>query len=214
MPHTTTVEIDRNGLEVLSRDECLRMLAGALVGRVVVTDRALPAAFPVNFALLDEDVVFATRDGSKLEAATAEHVVAFEVDEIHPDRRTGWSVLIQGTAGVVADVEVLARLRQLPLAPWSDETGFRVVRIRSEVMSGRRLRSSRPAPAGTRTGCPRCGRDELLPVTVGRSTNFVCAACAACWRLQDGGLRRVRPRDCAGCSFKPMCTAAFERSLR
>jgi hypothetical protein len=185
------------------------MLASALVGRVVVTDRALPAAFPVNYALLDEDVVFATREGSKLDAATAEHVVAFEVDDIDVVRQTGWSVLIQGTAGVVDDPEVVARLRSLPLAPWTGGTGFRVVRVRSEIISGRRLRSSPPAPMVIRAACPQCGSEELLPVTVGRSANFVCAACAACWRVGEGGLRRVEPLECAGCSFKPMCTAAI-----
>ena len=61
------MEVDSTGLQVLSRAECLALLRDSLVGRVVVTDRALPAAFPVNFALLGEDVVFRTTAGSKLE---------------------------------------------------------------------------------------------------------------------------------------------------
>ncbi len=64
-------------------------LAQCRVGRVVITDRALPAAFPVNFALLDEDVVFLTTQGSKLEAAEGEEVMAFEADEIDAVLHTG-----------------------------------------------------------------------------------------------------------------------------
>lgn len=55
------MEIDRNGLEVLSRDECLRLLAGMRLGRVVVTEMALPAVFPVNYALTGADIVFAAQ---------------------------------------------------------------------------------------------------------------------------------------------------------
>ena len=133
------MEVDRTGLQVLSRAECLALLGRSLVGRVVVTDRALPAAFPVNFALLGEDVVFRTAAGSKLEAASARTVVAFEVDDIDPLRQTGWSVLIQGRSSLVDDPLDLARARALPLYPWAPGQRIEFVRIRSELVSGRRL---------------------------------------------------------------------------
>lgn len=133
------MELDRNGLQVLSREECLRLLAGSAVGRVVVTDKALPAAFPVNFTLLDDDVVFLTSHGSKLEAVTTEQVVAFEVDEIDPRSRTGWSVLIQGWAGLVEEPEELDRARALGLQSWAPRQHSHFVRIRTELVSGRRL---------------------------------------------------------------------------
>lgn len=141
------MEVDRTGLEVLSRAECLALLRRSLVGRVVVTDRALPAAFPVNFALLDEDVVFRTTAGSKLEAASARAVVAFEVDDLDPVGQTGWSVLIQGTAGLLADPVDLARAQVLPLQPWAPGRRLEFVRIRSELVSGRRLVQPTPAYA-------------------------------------------------------------------
>jgi hypothetical protein len=43
------MEIDRNGLEVLSRHECLRLLGTATLGRIGVTSDALPTVLPVNF---------------------------------------------------------------------------------------------------------------------------------------------------------------------
>ena len=141
------MQLDRNGLEVLTRGECLRLLAHSRVGRVVVTDRALPAAFPVNFALLDEDVVFMTTTGSKLEAAQGEEVMAFEVDDIDPLRHGGWSVLVQGLASVISDPDDLAQARALRLEPWAPDGRFQFVRIRTELVSGRRLL---PRPAAVR----------------------------------------------------------------
>lgn len=133
------MQLDRNGLDVLSRKECLDLLRTSRVGRVVVSDRALPAAFPVNFALLDDDVVFLTRAGSKLEAAEGEQVVAFEVDDIDPVLHSGWSVLVQGLARVIVDPDDLARAWALPLEPWVPGGQMQVVRIGAELVSGRRL---------------------------------------------------------------------------
>lgn len=226
------MDLDRHGLEVLTREECLRLLGTGRVGRVVVTDRALPAAFPVNYALLDDDVVFLTSSGSKMTAAEGEEVVAFEVDEIDPVSQGGWSVLVQGLASVVRDAGTLARAEALGLQPWAPLGNFSFVLIRAELVSGRRLlpRAGEVhrwdvAADGTAAlhvdtkefaTCPMCGSRQLLAVTDGFTRNFLCATCAACWHLdQDPGrspaLRRVRPETCPGCSFKPMCAAAAAR---
>ena len=133
------MQLDRNGLEVLSPEECLRLLAASRVGRVVVNDRALPAAFPVNFAVLDDDVVFLTTAGSKLEAAEEEEVMAFEADEIEPALRSGWSVLVQGLASVITDPDELRRARLLALESWTPGGQGQYVRITSELISGRRI---------------------------------------------------------------------------
>jgi hypothetical protein len=221
------MDVDRHGLEILGREECLRLLRPGGVGRVVVTDRALPAAFPVNYALLDDDIVFLTSSGSKLTAAEGEEVVAFEIDEIHSEIQAGWSVLVQGLASVIEDEDTLARAAALDLRPWAPVGDFRFVRILSELVSGRRLlpqheRGGGPAgalvpaaastldPAGLVT-CPTCGSRQLLAVTDGFTRNFLCATCAACWHIEQDGLRRVHPESCRGCSFKPMCTAAAAR---
>ena len=216
------MQLDRNGLEVLTRDDCLRLLALSRVGRVVVTDRALPAAFPVNFALLDGDVVFLTTSGSKLDAAESENVVAFEVDDIDPVSQSGWSVLVQGLARVIVDPGELAAAEALRLQSWAPSADRRFVRVRTELVSGRRLLPQAvrvaalrppvtPAMAETFAGCPSCGCQEMLPVSDGVHRNFVCNECAACWHLEGPVLRRVRPSACPGCLFKPMCTAAAVR---
>jgi uncharacterized protein len=133
------MEIDRSGMEVLSRETSLRLLATVPVGRVVVSEHALPVAFPVNFALLDGDVVFRTSTGSKLGAAVHKAVLAFEADNIDPDLCTGWSVLVQGWASLLTRPDELLRAEALGLHSWAPGTVGHFVRIHSEMVTGRRL---------------------------------------------------------------------------
>lgn len=126
-------------LVTLDRQECLRLLALATVGRVVHTDRALPACTPVNFRLVGEAVVFRTAASSRLAAATADAVVAFEADDIDPARGSGWSVLVTGVATAVRDVSTLVRLDQLGLVAWAGGDREHWVRIAVADVSGRRV---------------------------------------------------------------------------
>ena len=65
-------------------------------------------------------------------------MVAYEADEIDPATRTGWSVVVTGTATRVADPAELARYQRL-LTPWIDAAMRQLVRIRPEIVSGYRL---------------------------------------------------------------------------
>jgi nitroimidazol reductase NimA-like FMN-containing flavoprotein (pyridoxamine 5'-phosphate oxidase superfamily) len=133
------MEFDRHGLEELGHDECMRLLATRSVGRVGITISALPVIFPVNFAVLDGDVVFRSSPGSKLTAAAQRAVVAFEVDDVDNMYHSGWSVLIVGPAHEIIDQAELDRARKLPLTPWAPGTKGHYIRIRSEIVSGRRV---------------------------------------------------------------------------
>ena len=97
------MDVDRNGLEVLDRDECLRLLDSATLGRVAVTSAAVPTVLPVNFRLAGDRIVFRTGKGTKLAAATRNAVVAFEVDDIDPVQHTEWSVVVTGVACPIVD---------------------------------------------------------------------------------------------------------------
>jgi nitroimidazol reductase NimA-like FMN-containing flavoprotein (pyridoxamine 5'-phosphate oxidase superfamily) len=128
-----------DGLEVLPEAECRTLLAGARVGRVAVTIRAMPAVFPVNFALLDGDVVFLTAEGTKLRAALERAVVAFEIDEIHDADKTGWSVFVVGHSSVIGHAAELERARALGIRPWAPGLRNHFVRVQTELISGRRI---------------------------------------------------------------------------
>lgn len=127
-----------DGLELLTEAECRDLLGHHAVGRVAVTVGGLPAVFPVNYVMVDGDVVFKTGEGTKLSAALRHAVVAFQVDEIDRLYHEGWSVLAVGTAEVVTDPDDLDP-DDLPLAPWAAGTRDHLVRIRPELVSGRRI---------------------------------------------------------------------------
>jgi nitroimidazol reductase NimA-like FMN-containing flavoprotein (pyridoxamine 5'-phosphate oxidase superfamily) len=131
---------DRNGLVKLDRQQCFELLRGASLGRIALTDGALPVVLPVSYALLDDDVVFATSTGAKLRAATNRAVVAFEVDQVDERDGSGWSVCITGLAAEVTDPVSLERLSRLRIPTLVPRMGKRFVRVRSDMVSGRLLK--------------------------------------------------------------------------
>jgi nitroimidazol reductase NimA-like FMN-containing flavoprotein (pyridoxamine 5'-phosphate oxidase superfamily) len=128
-------EIDRNGLEVLSTNECLRLLESATVGRIGITSGALPVILPINFRLDGRRILFRTSLGTKLDAATRNAVVAFEVDQVDPVYHSGWSVLVTGVArNVEAEDDDLWKTPR-----WAPGSDGRVVEISIDQITGRRL---------------------------------------------------------------------------
>ena len=126
------------GFRTLPRARCLELLATRPVGRVGVSVGALPAVLPVNFVVAGNRLVFRTAPGTKLGAALARSVVAFEVDAYHPAGEWGWSVLVQGVACEITDPDELAEVRALPLRPWAlGERAARFVCVPLTFVSGR-----------------------------------------------------------------------------
>jgi len=134
------MQFDRNGLQVLDRAECLRLLGTATLGRVAVTADALPVILPVNFIMADDQIVIRTGRGTKLDAATRNSVVAFEVDQIDPMYHTGWSVLVTGVARDMTAQPELLHLAHEP-ARWAPEKASdgRLIAISADLVSGRRI---------------------------------------------------------------------------
>ncbi|MBB6380887.1 nitroimidazol reductase NimA-like FMN-containing flavoprotein (pyridoxamine 5'-phosphate oxidase superfamily) [Pseudonocardia eucalypti] len=126
-------------LAALTEGECLRLLAGSVIGRVVFVDAALPAIQPVNFLLDGQEVIFRTANGAKLAAATRESVVAFEVDEIDPDTRTGWSVVCIGRSYEVTDPARLAALADTMPRPWAPDRTAHTIAIDVQRVTGRQV---------------------------------------------------------------------------
>ena len=133
-----TPPFDRNGLEVLDREASLRLLATATLGRIGVTDKALPTILPVNFVFDGEKILVRTGVGTKLHAAAVGAVVAFEVDDFDPLYHSGWSVVVTGPARELTDPDELARVRRAHLPRWSPADGH-VIAIDPAIVSGRRI---------------------------------------------------------------------------
>ncbi|WP_199737051.1 MULTISPECIES: pyridoxamine 5'-phosphate oxidase family protein [Micromonospora] len=91
---------ESRALRKMPRAEAMRLVASVRVGRVVFTQRALPAIRPVNHVVLDGLVVFGTHRDSAVatQTAGAPTVVAYEVDQIDEEQRSGWSVVVTGLA--------------------------------------------------------------------------------------------------------------------
>lgn len=134
----TIADVSNYGLKILDRDECAALLGTQRIGRVGLATPE-PLVLPVEYALLDGDVVFRTAPGEKLIAAVMGRTVAFEIDEYDVTARTGWSVVVVGTAEEIVDREELTRVEALGLHPWAGELRDRYVRIHAEEISGRRI---------------------------------------------------------------------------
>jgi hypothetical protein len=102
--------------------ECLAHLRTATIGRLVYTDRALPAIRPVRFVLDDEDVLVRTGLTGEISTMPGE-VVAFEADQLDPVG-LGWTVVVVGPARPVPGE---------PVGPG--------LRVHIEQISGHRLRA-------------------------------------------------------------------------
>ena len=72
--------------------------------------------------------------------AHAEYKVAFEIDEIDNSERTGWSVLLQGSAHHVDSETERGSVRASRVEPWARGNKDHYIRIMPTRITGRRIR--------------------------------------------------------------------------
>ena len=131
-------------LEQLDEEECLELISPGGIGRIAYVGRFGPAVLPVNYELQGGAIVFRTAEHGPLDEdlrtgiANADYKVAFEIDDMDPAARQGWSVLIQGPAPHVTgdDEDVVRRTGVEPWAPGDRELFVRIVPSR---ITGRRI---------------------------------------------------------------------------
>ena len=124
------------GPQAFSEEECFRLLEKAPVGRIVYTNRAMPAIAPVTFELDDRTVIIRTYGDTGLASAVRDTVVAFEVDEFDPAGSSpGWTVVAVGRAAEVSDADEADEAAGTTASIQSDHE--RYVRVEVEVISGR-----------------------------------------------------------------------------
>ncbi|HXX89993.1 MAG TPA: universal stress protein [Acidimicrobiales bacterium] len=128
-------------LEEIGEEECLGLLAGADVGRLVVVERGQPLVFPMNYVLDNRTIGVRTDPGTKLDAATLGRV-AFEVDHIDPATHEGWSVLVQGVGQDVTEGldAWSARVRASGIEPWAQGEKQHWIAVAPSSITGRRIR--------------------------------------------------------------------------
>jgi hypothetical protein len=77
--------------------------------------------------------------------ADAEYKVAFEVDEISPATREGWSILVQGAVHHVESKAELAAVQQSGVQAWPGGEKDLFIRIVPAHITGRRIRRISPS---------------------------------------------------------------------
>jgi nitroimidazol reductase NimA-like FMN-containing flavoprotein (pyridoxamine 5'-phosphate oxidase superfamily) len=132
-------------LEELDEAECLRLIAAGGIGRIGFSGRYGPTVLPVNYQLYEGTIVFRTAQDSTTDEdlrtgiANAEYKVAFEIDDFDTAARTGWSVLIQGSAHHVESDAERASVAGAGVDPWPGGDRELFLRITPSRVTGRRV---------------------------------------------------------------------------
>jgi nitroimidazol reductase NimA-like FMN-containing flavoprotein (pyridoxamine 5'-phosphate oxidase superfamily) len=132
------MQIDRQGMSVLSEDRCFDLLGTMQLGRIAVTERALPSILPVRYARLGDAILFRVGEGTLLRAARMGQIVCFEADSGDHQLEGAWSVTAIGQLRVVEDREQVELAEQIDLVPWSAWSNT-FIRLVPQVVNGRML---------------------------------------------------------------------------
>ena len=100
------------GVETLSLTECFGLLAGRSLARVAYTERALPAAWPVHYVLVDRRLVLRD-DHDGLHARLDGQIVAVQIDDADADGKYSWVVVVTGTARLLGEPAEPGRQREV-----------------------------------------------------------------------------------------------------
>lgn len=136
-----SIPIDpRTGIGIMDREECLDLLASTPLGRIGFAVDDAQVILPVNFVWFENSVVFRTLEGQKMNATIFLKPVAFEIDGWDASDRSGWSVLVKGTAEQVNEWAEIEELERKNLVPWSQrEWRPHWIKIEPTEITGRRL---------------------------------------------------------------------------
>jgi hypothetical protein len=129
----------------LTESECWQLLASVSIGRVVFTQRAMPAIRPVNHLVDGRMIIIRTHLGAAIASRATDgrpeprgSVVCYEADDLDPARRTGWSVIVTGMARLVTDPAEADRYAAA-VEPWIAGDLNQVVAIEPQFVTGIRL---------------------------------------------------------------------------
>jgi transcriptional regulator with XRE-family HTH domain len=130
-------------LTELDRGRCAELLRPGGVGRLVFRAAGRPVAQPVNFRVLEGDIVFRSTEGGSVSEIAREDPVSFEVDRLDNAMSEGWSVLAEGTVSRVRDPAELVQIEALGIQPWAGGTRHAYFRLGVSALSGRKIVAAR-----------------------------------------------------------------------
>jgi len=145
-PGRSRLAAGRCATEDLDESECLRLLGAAQVGRLAYTGRRGLMVVPSVYKLHEDSIIFHPLEGTLTEEDLrtgiehADYQVAFEIDQIDPQARGGWAVLVVGAAHHVdteAERTSIVKAGADPW-PWAVAEAVHLIRVLPRHIYGRR----------------------------------------------------------------------------
>jgi uncharacterized protein len=109
-----------NEVVELTAHECVGLLETKSVGRVGFMTEAGIRILPVNYTVFGDKIVFRTVPYGAIANSAHGAEVAFQVDDLDDELRSGWSVLAVGACERVEDPVTVRMIRaEGDLEPWA-----------------------------------------------------------------------------------------------
>ena len=148
-----TIDARPNAVETLEHNEAAgwrQLLAAVSFGRLAVVDEGQTVIVVLNHALDGEDIVFRTREDSRIVQLTGDGrtvPAVFEVDSAYPSQRSGWSVIARGD--LVRESNPARRRRvQSQITTWANGQRDAILCLRVQELTGNRVGpTDRPSDA-------------------------------------------------------------------
>jgi nitroimidazol reductase NimA-like FMN-containing flavoprotein (pyridoxamine 5'-phosphate oxidase superfamily) len=138
----------RRVVEQLDEAACLELLSTRRIGRLIYNSRYGPVALPSEYKIHDGSIVFRTylltftEEDLRTGIAHAEYQVVVEVDQVDPDAREAWVVLVRGTAHHIDTEAERASIGNIGLESWVEGEPEHFIRVDPVSIAGQRLRSA------------------------------------------------------------------------
>lgn len=124
----------------LSVDRCWELLAELHVGRIAWSGTDGLQLLPVSYAVHRGSVVFRTSPYGMLSELVQPVDAVFEVDDLDPELRAGWSVVVTGRAQAVAEPRDLVSLWTVDgVVPWAAGIRNLFIEVTPRRVTGRQF---------------------------------------------------------------------------
>jgi nitroimidazol reductase NimA-like FMN-containing flavoprotein (pyridoxamine 5'-phosphate oxidase superfamily) len=116
------------------------LLSEHTVGRVAWGAPDGPQLVPVNYAYYNKTIVFRTVPDGVLSQLARRTNVAFEIDWVDEEARTGWSVVVRGAAErVMQDFDLVELWTKAGPVPWAAGNRTLHIAISPRTITGREV---------------------------------------------------------------------------
>ncbi len=126
-------------VEILTAEQCWKLLTETSVGRLAVSVDGRPDVFPLNYQVDGKSLIFRTGHGTKVDAIHADARVAMEADAVSAEFGIAWSVVVKGRAEITTSASEELNSTVRGLFPWQGVGKENLIVVVPETVSGRRI---------------------------------------------------------------------------